>query len=74
MDDYPFPEPFGPVYARPPGADCPDCECCTKALCDKAREAEHWIFRSCAFHSGSPELVRGCPCPNRNAAPNETTR
>ena len=28
-----FPEPFGPVYERPPGAPCPDCECCTLRLC-----------------------------------------
>lgn len=61
-DEGPFYEPFGPVYAAPTGGDCPDCECCTKALCDKARADR----LACQHLSGSPELVRGCPCPTRS--------
>ncbi|MEW2568417.1 hypothetical protein [Streptomyces sp. NPDC047070] len=54
-------EPFGPEYVRPANADCPDCPCCTNALCVKGR-ASLW---RCAGHVGDESLkqtVAGCPC------------
>lgn len=68
MGDYDFHEPFGPVYVAPTGGDCPDCECCTKALCDHSRRQESPFMRDCQMHSGNPGLVRGCPCPNAEVA------
>lgn len=62
MEEGSFFEPFGPVYARPVGPDCPDCDCCTKALCDAARDQ---AVNSCSAHSNAPDLVAGCPCPTR---------
>ncbi len=58
MDEAPFPEPFGPIYERPAPEPCPDCECCSLRLCEKAK-AEH---TSCAAQSGEPRLVAGCRC------------
>lgn len=33
----PFVETIGPAYEAPPPAPCPDCECCTAALCRAGR-------------------------------------
>ena len=52
-----FPEPFGPVYERPPGAPCPDCDCCTLRLCQIAASKD--IL--CAHQSDDPQTVAGCP-------------
>lgn len=54
-------EPFGPEYVRPAGAPCPDCECCTAALCARGRAS---VLR-CVNHVDAEELkesVRECPC------------
>ena len=63
LDDAPFPEPFGPIYERPASAPCPDCECCSAALCGKAR-AE--LAPCSAFVDGGPDQgvmnVNTCPC------------
>ena len=53
-----FPEPFGPVYERPPGEDCPGCPCCTRRLCETAAGQEG----ICSHMSGDPQAVSGCPC------------
>ena len=53
-----FPEPFGPIYERPPGAPCPDCECCTLRLCQIAAGKD--IL--CSHQSDDPQAVSGCPC------------
>lgn len=60
-------EPFGPIAVRPQGEDCPDCQCCTRVLCEKARQAPA-ILRSCQMYSHDADLVRGCPCPTRDTA------
>ena len=55
-----FPEPFGPIYEPPPAAPCPDCECCTARLCEKAvRFGLH-----CAWFAGAAdkEITARCPC------------
>ena len=59
-----FPEPFGPIYERPPGAPCPDCECCTLRLCQVAASKD--IL--CAHQSDDPQTVAGCPCSATAAA------
>lgn len=70
MGETPFHEPFGPVYARPTGAACPDCECCSKALCDTAKAATHWTLQACHHHAryGDYDLVVDCPCPTASAS------
>jgi hypothetical protein len=58
-DEAPFPEPWGPEYVRPAGPPCPDCTCCTKLLCETARERGV----SCSAVSDSPAAVHGyCSC------------
>lgn len=54
-------ESFGPEYVRPQNKPCPDCPCCTAALCVRGRAS---VLR-CAGHVGAPDLVAtvsGCPC------------
>jgi hypothetical protein len=59
-------EPFGPECVRPAQPDCPNCECCTAALCAKGRTT---ILECFGFTSeDTRETVRGCPCSS------ETTR
>lgn len=57
-DEAPFPEPFGTLYVRPPGAPCPDCDCCTLRLCQLAASKDG----PCSHHSDDPQAVSGCPC------------
>jgi hypothetical protein len=60
-DEGPFHEPFGPEYVQPVNADCPNCACCTAALCAKGRNS----ISECAGHVSDPvltEQVTGCPC------------
>ncbi len=59
-----FPEPFGPIYEGPPGAPCPDCECCTPRLCQIAASKD----TPCAHQSDDPQAVSGCPCSATAAA------
>ena len=53
-----FPEPFGPIYERPPGVPCPECECCTLRLCHIAASKDI----PCSHQSDDPQAVSGCPC------------
>jgi hypothetical protein len=53
-----FSEPFGPIYERPPGVPCPECECCTLRLCQVAARKD----TPCAHQSDDPQAVAGCPC------------
>lgn len=49
---------YSHVWASPVSDPCPDCECCTEALCQRA------IIRGSACHleaRGGEELTR-CPC------------
>ncbi|MDQ1018802.1 hypothetical protein [Streptomyces afghaniensis] len=60
-DDAPVHEPFGPIYVRPANPDCPDCDCCTAALCAKGRAS----VSECSGHVDDESLVdrvTGCPC------------
>jgi len=70
MDEAPFPEPFGPIYERPPGAPCPGCECCTRRLCELA--AEEGV--PCVARSDDRQRVSGCPCSATAEARAETIR
>ena len=53
-----FPEPFGPIYERPPGTPCPACECCSQRLCETAAGKD----TICQHMSDDPHRVSGCPC------------
>ncbi|PWI16066.1 hypothetical protein DI272_19240 [Streptomyces sp. Act143] len=60
-DDGPEHEPFGPEYVRPQNAGCPDCSCCTAALCAVGRAS----VSECVGHVDDAETiarVTGCPC------------
>ena len=62
-DEYPFREPWGGEYVRPAPAVCPNCPCCTLALCEAGRAD---VF-GCLGRLGDtdPEIrqrVAACPC------------
>jgi hypothetical protein len=59
-DEVPCPEPFGPIYERPQGAPCPDCDCCTARLCETAESAGLSCVQYAA--AGDAEVDAGCPC------------
>jgi hypothetical protein len=63
MDEVPFPE-FGPEYVRPAGEPCPDCECCSLRLCEKASAGG----LPCMSYSDLPGRVSGCPCTSAGGA------
>lgn len=66
----PLYDPEGHRWVRPGSTPCPDCKCCSAALCEKAREAEHQNLRDCAWHAATADrdIVRDCPCPTRTDA------
>ncbi|MFE3378810.1 hypothetical protein [Streptomyces anulatus] len=53
-------EPFGPESAKPAPVDCPDCLCCSVALCERGRIT----IRACAgcTPAESRPIVANCPC------------
>lgn len=53
-------ESFGPEYVRPAQRDCPLCDCCTAALCERGRNS----LRACGGHvdAGHRDTVGRCPC------------
>ncbi|MFB8406399.1 hypothetical protein [Streptomyces sp. NPDC055912] len=53
-------ETFGPEYVKPAQRECPDCPCCSLALCEKGRTTLH----ACAGHTQEDRrgIVSGCPC------------
>ncbi|WTW95463.1 hypothetical protein OG216_19670 [Streptomycetaceae bacterium NBC_01309] len=53
-------ESFGPEYVRPPQADCPDCDCCSAALCAKGRSS----LMQCLGHVATDlrGTVANCAC------------
>ncbi|WP_433916896.1 hypothetical protein [Streptomyces sp. NBC_01744] len=53
-------ESFEPEYVRPAQADCPDCGCCTAALCEKGATVIVECFG--LTHEDTRDNVRGCPC------------
>ncbi|MFI2434741.1 hypothetical protein [Streptomyces sp. NPDC018693] len=60
-DDGPTHEPFGPVYVRPANPDCPNCACCTAALCALGAAS----VMECSGHVDDVEAiaqVTNCPC------------
>jgi hypothetical protein len=63
-----FPEPFGPVYERPPGEPCPHCPCCSRRLCLLA--AGDGL--PCVAKSDDRQAVSGCPCTATAKARQET--
>jgi hypothetical protein len=62
MTEDEFPEPFGPVYVRPESKECPDCPCCSAALCERGRQS---VMRCSGQHlrdDSLRQIVSGCPC------------
>ncbi|MEV6738611.1 hypothetical protein AB0N14_17450 [Streptomyces sp. NPDC051104] len=59
-EEGPFHEPFGPEYVRPKQADCPNCPCCSAALCERGRAD----VTGCTNHTSDETraTVAGCPC------------
>ncbi len=58
-------ERFGPEYVRPANADCPNCLCCTAALCERGRAS----FLMCTGHVDDAHraVVALCPCSSQSA-------
>jgi hypothetical protein len=59
-----FPEPLGPEWVRPAAAPCPNCQCCTKRLCETTK-AKPVLQQNCAYE-GERSLwnqLMPCPCP-----------
>ena len=44
-------ETFGPEYVKPAPRECPDCPCCSLALCEKGRTS----LQECRGHPQSLE-------------------
>ncbi|MFE4329702.1 hypothetical protein ACFRQM_09620 [Streptomyces sp. NPDC056831] len=53
-------ETFGPEYVRPAQDDCPNCPCCTAALCAKGRTTILECYG--LTRDDVRDNVRGCPC------------
>lgn len=53
-------ETFGPEYVRPRQADCPNCTCCSGALCERGRSSTMQCFG--LTPEEHRETVRDCPC------------
>ncbi|QHC26404.1 hypothetical protein [Streptomyces sp. GS7] len=68
-DDYPFPEPFGPEYVRPKAADCPNCPCHTRRVCDEFQW--HRAERP-TYLDGTP-YDKPCPCEEAAKVPEDRT-
>jgi hypothetical protein len=75
FDDEDFHEPWGPEYVQLAPADCPDCQCCTARLCERAKNVGGFTQPELAEAMGIPceflvdgsdrelvDTVRGCPC------------
>lgn len=60
-------ETFGPEYVKPAPRDCPDCPCCSAALCEKGRTNVQACVALASRAEARP-VVTGCPCSD------ETTR
>ncbi|MFF5968161.1 hypothetical protein ACFY64_31460 [Streptomyces collinus] len=59
-DDGPVHEPFGPEYVRPANPACPDCDCCSAALCALGRASVMECKGS--TEGDAVERVANCPC------------
>ncbi|MFC8463357.1 hypothetical protein [Streptomyces sp. NPDC057250] len=59
-------ETFGPEYVRPAPRECPDCPCCSVALCERGRTTPLSCQACTPQHTR--EIVADCPCSS------ETTR
>ncbi|MGW3735206.1 hypothetical protein [Streptomyces sp. NPDC005148] len=53
-------ESFEAESVRPAQTDCPDCGCCTAALCEKGQTVIVECFG--LTHEDTRDNVRGCPC------------
>jgi hypothetical protein len=58
VPDYSIEAPEGHVWQRG-SADCPDCRCCTAALCDRARRH---VVHGCSGSGPSDFDLTQCPC------------
>jgi hypothetical protein len=60
----PLLDPEGHRWVRPGSTPCPNCPCCSAALCEKARTDPWEGLRECAFHAARADwdTVKDCPC------------
>ncbi len=52
----------GHTWIDPGQADCPDCECCVKRLCQKAKETGWDCYRTADRQPTGGVNLRTCPC------------
>jgi hypothetical protein len=62
MTEDEFPEPFEPLYVRPASKECPDCPCCSAALCERGRQSTMRCSGQSLRDDSLRQLVFGCPC------------
>lgn len=57
-------DPDGHRWVRPGSPPCPNCQCCSAALCEKARNA-YTLDQNCAYHGERSlwDQLTACPCP-----------
>lgn len=70
IEDPTLDAPDGHAWMKPAPDDCPNCDCCTAALCEKAVRlvAECWIYLSGADDE-TVKRVRECPCDRAPGTP-----
>lgn len=61
LPDYSMDAPDGHVWARPV-INCPDCKCCTLALCTKAREWDTSCWQEGGGNKEGQHPLDNCPC------------
>lgn len=62
VPDYSLDAPEGHTWMSPPPADCPDCPCCTLALCHQAQGKGRACWHLVTGGLDAVTLVTGCPC------------
>ncbi|XVV35052.1 hypothetical protein ACQPXT_13790 [Streptomyces sp. CA-100214] len=55
-------ETFGPLYERPKSKDCPNCSCCSEALCERGRQSTMRCSGQHLREDSTRQIVAGCPC------------
>lgn len=60
----PLPPDDSHTWARPASPPCPDCECCSAALCARSIERD----TACHWEGSSPDFdLARCPCWRRGS-------
>jgi hypothetical protein len=62
-EEYPYAEPFGPLYERIDPDACPECTCCTRQLCEAGKLSMlGCLGRTSATDPEVRDAIAECPC------------